>query len=102
MRRVCVVLLVFLWVLTGPVLHAAEEGGAAPATVAVTATVDINHDDAAALAAGLDGVGPQKAQAIIEYRTTHGLFQAIDDLTQVNGIGPATVERNRDRIVINP
>jgi len=100
MRRAVAVLLVLLWALASPLLHAADE--ATPPAVAATVTVDINHDGAEALAAGLDGVGAKKAQAIIDYRTTHGPFQAVDDLTQVKGIGTATVERNRDRIVINP
>lgn len=100
MRRAVAVLLVLLWALASPLLHAADE--TAPPTVAAMVTVDINHDGAEALAAGLDGVGLKKAQAIIDYRTTHGPFQAVDDLTQVKGIGTATVERNRDRIVINP
>jgi competence protein ComEA len=46
----------------------------------------------------LPGVGPAIAQRIIDYRTEHGPFQAPEDITEVNGIGPATFEELRDRI----
>ena len=37
----------------------------------------------------LPGVGPSTAQAIIEYRTTTGVFSVVEDLLNVRGIGPA-------------
>ncbi len=61
-------------------------------------TVNINQADAATLAQMLSGIGEKKAQAIIEYRNTHGAFSKLEDLDQVKGIGPATVEKNRARI----
>ena len=61
-------------------------------------TVNINQADAATLARVLSGIGEKKAQAIIEYRNTHGAFAKIEDLDQVKGIGPATIEKNRARI----
>jgi competence protein ComEA len=36
----------------------------------------------------LDGVGPATAQKIVAYRTQHGGFRSVDDLTNVPGIGP--------------
>ncbi|MFG2497018.1 helix-hairpin-helix domain-containing protein [Streptomyces sp. NPDC048441] len=36
---------------------------------------------------GLPGVGPVLAQHIIDYRTEHGGFRAVDELREVNGIG---------------
>jgi DNA polymerase-3 subunit alpha len=50
--------------------------------------------DGHAIQAGFDeipGVGPPKAQAIIEHREEHGL-EDWDDLLKVNGIGPKTLE----------
>jgi competence protein ComEA len=47
------------------------------------------------LAETLQGVGIAKAYRIIEYREAHGPFEHIDELAAVQGIGPATVEKNR-------
>ncbi|HET9049617.1 MAG TPA: ComEA family DNA-binding protein [Chiayiivirga sp.] len=60
--------------------------------------VNINSADATTLAAGLNGIGPSKAQAIVAYREANGPFQSADQLASVKGIGLATVEKNRDRI----
>src|SRR5699024_9882423 len=63
--------------------------------------VNINTANAAELAESLDGIGPSKAQAIVEYRETHGNFSDASEITQVKGIGNATFERNKDVITIN-
>jgi competence protein ComEA len=36
----------------------------------------------------LPGIGPKTAQAVVEYRETHGPFASPEDLLQVPGIGP--------------
>lgn len=48
----------------------------------------------------LPGIGPTRAEAIIQYRQEHGGFQSIDDIFNVPGIGPTTFERLRMRITI--
>jgi competence protein ComEA len=69
-------------------------------TLAAGERVNINTADAATLDRVLDGVGPSKAEAIIAYRKANGAFRSADQLASVKGIGLATVERNRDRIVV--
>ena len=64
--------------------------------------VDINNDDADKMSDLLTGVGPAKAKAIVEYRMKNGPFIAPEDLLNVSGIGPATLEMNRDRIQVGP
>ena len=63
--------------------------------------VNVNKADAATLAHSLDGIGPSKAAAIVAWREEHGPFKNVDDLSQVKGIGPATLERNRSAILLS-
>jgi competence protein ComEA len=60
--------------------------------------LDINSADA--IAAALDGVGLTKAQEIVAYREMFGNFHSVEELADVKGIGPATVEKNRQRIIV--
>lgn len=65
-----------------------------------TEKVNINTADAETLAKMLKGVGLVKAKAIISFREQNGPFATADDLTQVKGIGPATVKKNAEVIVV--
>lgn len=60
--------------------------------------ININTADARALDHGLVGVGPAKAEAIIAWRKQKGPFKSIAELTSVKGMGPALIERNKDRM----
>lgn len=71
----------------------------APVAVLSEEMIDINTADAATLEQ-INGIGEKKAQAIIDYRTEHGPFGSVDDITKVKGIGPATLEKNRDRLTV--
>jgi len=62
--------------------------------------LDINQADVASIAAALDGVGMVKAREIVAYREMFGSFRSVEELLEVKGIGAATLERNRDRILI--
>ncbi|CAJ1927012.1 hypothetical protein CKOHBEJN_03605 [Aeromonas hydrophila] len=48
----------------------------------------------------LKGIGEKKAQAIVDYREKQGKFTTVDQLADVSGIGPATLEANRDMIIV--
>lgn len=62
--------------------------------------IDINTASAEELARELVYVGPVKAQRIVEYRQKIGSFIYPEQLLEVYGIGPKTLERNREKIVI--
>jgi comEA protein len=61
--------------------------------------IDINHAEAWLLEA-LPGIGPSKAQAIIDYRQQNGGFKHITEITRVEGIGPAIYEQIKDLITV--
>lgn len=63
------------------------------------AQVDINSAAASELQS-LPGIGPSKAEAIIDYRSQNGPFKSVDDLDDVSGIGPATVENLRALVAV--
>ncbi len=66
------------------------------------AAVDINTATQAELEA-LQGIGPAKAKAIIEYREKNGSFASIEGLTAVSGIGTGTMKQLGDSITVgNP
>ena len=73
------------------------ENVAAPSVV-VADKVNLNTATAEELKQALKGVGTKKAQAIVDYREQHGNFTAVEQLTEVKGIGPAIFEKNKDRI----
>ena len=49
----------------------------------------------------LPGIGPIRAQAIINYRIRKGRFTSVDDLLAVDGIGPATVDQLRPLVTVS-
>lgn len=69
-------------------------GPGAPDTAEV---VDLNRDGRTALES-LPGIGPALAGRILEARRRTGGFRAVEELLQVRGIGPATLERIRPRV----
>lgn len=62
--------------------------------------VDINSADAATIAKELQGIGLNRAHAIVAYREKNGGFKSADELRKIKGIGAKTLERNRANIRI--
>ena len=63
-------------------------------------SVNINTADAQALADNIVGVGPKIAAKIVEEREKNGPFASIEELLRVKGIGPKTLEKNRDSLLL--
>ncbi|GEQ49343.1 helix-hairpin-helix domain-containing protein [Tetragenococcus koreensis] len=61
--------------------------------------IDINAADLTELQE-LSGIGPAKAQDIIDYREENGPFETVDELNEVSGFGEKTVEKLRESIKI--
>ncbi|MCX7184487.1 MAG: helix-hairpin-helix domain-containing protein, partial [Nitrosospira sp.] len=67
---------------------------------AVHAGVNINTATQAELET-LQGIGPGKAKAIINYRNKNGLFKSVDDLEKVEGIGPGIIKQLRQDAMVS-
>ena len=50
----------------------------------------------------LPGVGPVTAQKIIAYRQENGAFSTIEEIQKVSGIGPATFEKMKHLLSVEP
>jgi competence protein ComEA len=90
------------------VLVPVKAGDAAPAAPApesdlsatpTPAPVNINSADQLALET-IPGIGPVTAQAVIEYREQIGPFDSVEELIDVSGIGPATLESIRPYVTV--
>ena len=66
-------------------------------SVSASSKVNINTADSSQLQE-INGVGPATAQKIIDYRTSNGRFQSIEDIKNVSGIGDKTYEKLKDQI----
>ncbi|ACT48426.1 ComEA family DNA-binding protein [Methylotenera mobilis] len=69
-------------------------------SISALAAVNINTATQAELES-LNGIGPVKAQAIIDYRKKNGNFKSVDDLEKVNGVGAATLQSVRKDVSIS-
>jgi competence protein ComEA len=50
----------------------------------------------------LPGIGPAKAQSILDYRTQHGGFKTVDELKDVKGIGAKRFEKLKAELTVSP
>ena len=50
----------------------------------------------------IPGVGPKLAQAIVEHRGEKGHFRSLDQLHDVKGVGPATFDKVRPFLRVDP
>ena len=64
-----------------------------------TAVVNLNTASRDELVA-VPGIGPAKAQAIVEHRKSHGPFKSVDDLKQIKGFRDRLVERLRPELTV--
>lgn len=62
--------------------------------------VNVNTASADQIAAAAQGIGLATARDLVKHRMAKGPFASLDDLTQVGGIGQATVDRNRNRLSV--
>jgi competence protein ComEA len=49
----------------------------------------------------LPGIGPSKAQAILDYRKAHGPFKTVEELKEVKGIGAKRFEKLKPDLAVS-
>lgn len=107
MKLIKLLSMVFLVIMSVQANAAQTTNADTKKTISVKAqeveVVNINSADLATLQS-LQGIGPQKAQAIIDYRKEHGNFKSIDDLSKVKGFNEKLVtkliKQNPDKMVV--
>lgn len=67
--------------------------------LAASAAVNLNTATRDELVA-VPGIGPTKAQAIVEHRKAHGPFTSVDDLKEVKGFRAKLVERLKPELTV--
>jgi competence protein ComEA len=82
-------LVVVLFVISMVSVALAEEGG----------KININTASVEELIK-LNRIGPKYAERIVQYRETNGPFVNVEDIVMVKGIGPKTLEANKDVITV--
>lgn len=73
--------------------EAAAPGAAPPGRIDLNAATTTQLDT-------LPGVGTVTAQRIVDWRTKHGRFTRIEQLREIEGIGPARFAQLRDLVVV--
>jgi competence protein ComEA len=79
------------WSNPPPAIVVSERSGAA---------LDLNRATRAELRL-LPGVGDSLAQRIVDHRQRNGSFRSVDDLRQVSGFGPKTLDRLRHVLFVD-
>jgi comEA protein len=80
---------------------AAAETAGAPTVEVDLWPIDLNRAGTELLEE-LPGIGQAKAQAILALREERGGFRSVEELADVRGIGPKTVEKLRDLVTVGP
>ena len=83
----------------GEAIAAAPAPQPSASTAAPATPVNLNLADQAALET-IPEIGPVTAAAILEYRAQVGSFSSVEELLEVSGVGPATLEAMRPYVTV--
>lgn len=60
--------------------------------------IDLNQADANVLSHTFKGIGPKRAEAIVEHRKIHGPFKSVASLSEVKGISRSFVKQHLEEL----
>lgn len=83
----------------GEVASVIENNNGSSGAIPASNKVSLNYGNKEQLMT-LSGIGESKALAIIAYRVENGLFESIEDLMNVSGIGEATFAKIKEDITL--
>ena len=99
MKKLCGFLAMAVCLMMGAPMMVQPVLAAPEATAATAAAININTASGKQLQ-DLPGIGKVVAERIIVYRTENGPFASAEDLLKVKGIGDATLNKIRNRVVV--
>ena len=85
--------------LSAPALSAQTKAPAPQAAATATAPVNLNTATAEQLAT-IPGVGPKRAERLIDYRQKNGGFKKVEDLMNVSGVGEKSFLKMKPLITV--
>lgn len=92
--------LLSIGMISAPAIAAEKTSAKSAQVQQIPAKVNVNTASAEEISTVLKGVGLKKAEAIVAYRKAHGKFTTVEQLAEVKGIGEATIQKNRDKLVL--
>lgn len=87
--------------MDAPASTTQQQQAATPAPRPLPRRVNINTASATELDT-LPGIGPVIAERIVQHRRRHGLFARVEDLQQVEGIGPKKLAELKSLAYVDP
>ena len=85
------VLSLFVVSLSTQAIALDAKNNAPPVSEQALKKINLNKATAQELTGSFKGVGQKRAEAIVSYRETHGVFKSIEELAQVRGLGKSFV-----------
>lgn len=100
MKATRFVVMLFVFVLSFQTLAIEQnpQPKVSPPTEENLAKINLNTADSNMLTGAIKGIGKNRAEAIVNYRQTHGAFKSVEELSRVKGISQSFVNHNLDKL----
>ncbi len=89
-------LAIMFCVISYPLLAATSHTAVAPTRN--VQKINLNSADVNSLMHSIKGIGAKRAEAIVQYRKTHGVFKSVNDLAAVRGFGKTFIKSHAKQL----